>query len=136
MEKTTTIRLEINGEPAKNTLEALRQRAEVLSQKISAIKFPAQSGGNESLMCNVYGLTDSQSGEANPLGTSATPPIATQQRESENLTEQQLRDLKRLEQEYAAVTAEIEQQEEALQGVARVMNSIVAENERKEGLVD
>lgn len=53
MEKATTIRLEINGEPAKNTLEALRQRAEVLSQKISAIKFPAQSGGNESLMFNV-----------------------------------------------------------------------------------
>ena len=50
MEKTTTIRLEINGEPAKNTLEALRQRAEILSQKISAIKFPTQSG------------------EANPLG--------------------------------------------------------------------
>lgn len=84
MEKTTTIRLEINGEPANNTLKALRQRAEILSQKISAIKFPTQSG-NESLMCNVYGLTDSQSGEATPLGTSATPPIATQQRESINI---------------------------------------------------
>lgn len=89
MEKTTTIRLEINGEPAKNTLKALRQRAEILSQKISAIKFP-------------------NSQEFNPLGTSATPSIATQQRESENLTKQQLRDLKRLEQEYAAVTGEIE----------------------------
>ena len=43
-----------------------------------------------------------------PLGTSVTPHIATQQRESENLTEQQLRDLKRLEQEYASVTAENE----------------------------
>lgn len=78
MEKTTTIRLEINGEPAKDTLEALRQRAEILSQKISAIKFP-------------------NSQDINSLGTSVTPPIATQQRESENLTEQQLRDLKRLE---------------------------------------
>lgn len=81
MEKTTTIRLEINGEPAKNKLEALRQRVEILSQKISAIKFP-----------------NSQDVILPPLGTSVTPPIATQQRESENLTEQQLRDLKRLEQ--------------------------------------
>ncbi len=44
MEKITTVRLEINGEPAKNTLDELRQCAEVLSQKISAIKIPAQSG--------------------------------------------------------------------------------------------
>lgn len=87
MEKTTTIRLEINGEPAKNTLDELRQRAEILSQKIRAIKLPA----NERLMSNVYGLTDSQSKE-----------------------------LKRLEREYAAVTAEIEKQEEAL----RVVNSV------------
>ena len=45
MEKITTVRLEINGEPAKNTLDELRQRAEVLSQKISAIKLPAQVQG-------------------------------------------------------------------------------------------
>lgn len=90
MEKTTTIRLEINGEPAKNTLEALRQRAEILSQKISAIKFP-----------NSQDVIP-------PRHKCHSPPIATQQRESENLTEQQLRDLKRLEQEYASVTAENE----------------------------
>lgn len=57
MEKTTIIRLEINGETAKNTFDELRQRTEILSQKISAIKFP-NSGGNESLMSNVYGLTE------------------------------------------------------------------------------
>lgn len=34
MEKTTTIRLEINGELAKNTLDELRQRAEVLAKKL------------------------------------------------------------------------------------------------------
>lgn len=123
MEKTTTIRLEINGEPAKNTLDALRQRAEILSQKISAIKFPAQSG-----------VSSVERGEANPLGTSATPPIATQQRESINLTEQQSRELQRLEQEYASVTAEIERQEQALQGVARVMSSLAKEYQEKEGL--
>ena len=93
MENTTTIRLEINGEPAKNTLEALRQRAEQLADAISKVK-------SKELRV--------ESGEANPLGTSATPPIATQQRENINLTEQQLRDLKRLEQEYASVTAENE----------------------------
>lgn len=104
MEKTTTIRLEINGEPAKNTLDALRQRAEVLSQRISAIKIPTegQGTGNEG--------------------------------QDSNLTEQQLRDLKRLEQEYASVTAEIERQEQALQGVARVMNRIVREQEQKDGI--
>ena len=104
MEKTTTIRLEINGEPAKNTLDALRQRAEVLSQRISAIKIPTegQGTGNEG--------------------------------QDSNLTEQQLRDLKRLEQEYANVTAEIERQEQALQGVTRVMNSIVREQEQKDGI--
>ena len=91
MEKTTTIRLEINGEPAKNTLDALRQRAEVLSQRISAIKIPTegQGTGNEG--------------------------------QDSNLTEQQLRDLKRLEQEYASVTAEIERQEQALQGVVLML---------------
>lgn len=50
------------------------------------------------------------------------------------MTEQQLRDLKRLEQEYASVTAEIERQEEALQGVARVMNNIVREQGQKNGI--
>ena len=119
MENTTTIRLEINGEPAKNTLEALRQRAEQLADAISKVK-------SKELRV--------ESGEANPLGTSATPPIATQQRENINLTEQQLRDLKRLEQEYASVTAEIDRQEEALQGVARVMNNIVREQEQKNGI--
>lgn len=119
MEKTTTIRLEINGEPAKNTLDALRQRAEQLADAISKVK-------SKELRV--------ESGEANPLGTSATPPIATQQRENINLTEQQLRDLKRLEQEYANVTAEIERQEQALQGVARVMNRIVREQEQKDGI--
>lgn len=113
MEKITTVRLEINGEPAKNTLDELRQRAELLSQKISAIKIPHRE--NECLTSNVYGLTDSQS-------------------DTSNLTEQQLRDLKRLEQEYAAVTAEIERQEQALQGVARVMNRIVREQEQKDGI--
>ena len=104
MEKITTVRLEINGEPAKNTLDALRQRAEVLSQRISAIKIPTegQGTGNEG--------------------------------QDSNLTEQQLRDLKRLEQEYANVTAEIERQEQALQGVTRVMNSIVREQEQKDGI--
>ena len=113
MEKITTVRLEINGEPAKNTLDELRQRAELLSQKISAIKIPHRE--NECLTSNVYGLTDSQS-------------------DTSNLTEQQLRDLKRLEQEYANVTAEIERQEQALQGVTRVMNSIVREQEQKDGI--
>lgn len=104
MEKITTVRLEINGEPAKNTLDELRQRAEVLSQRISAIKIPTegQGTGNEG--------------------------------QDSNLTEQQLRDLKRLEQEYANVTAEIERQEQALQGVTRVMNSIVREQEQKDGI--
>ncbi|MBQ4345167.1 MAG: hypothetical protein IJC40_04620 [Muribaculaceae bacterium] len=40
MEKTTTIKLEINGEPAKNKLDELRQRAEVLAKKIAEIKLP------------------------------------------------------------------------------------------------
>lgn len=55
MEKVTTVRLEINGEPAKNTLDALRQRAEVLSQKISAIKIPVQvqGTGNEGQNPNI-----------------------------------------------------------------------------------
>lgn len=119
MENTTTIRLEINGEPAKNTLDELRRRAEQLADAISKVK-------SKELRV--------ESGEANPLGTSATPPIATQQRENINLTEQQLRDLKRLEQEYASVTAEIERQEEALQGVARVMNNIVREQGQKNGI--
>ena len=116
MEKITTVRLEINGEPAKNTLDELRRKAEVLSQKISAIKIPAQNG------------------EANPLGTSVTPPIATQQRESENLTEQQVKELRRLEQEYANVTAEIVRLEASLQGVARVMNRLAKEQGESEGL--
>lgn len=42
--------------------------------------------------------------------------------------------MKRLEQEYASVTAEIERQEEALQGVARVMNNIVREQGQKNGI--
>lgn len=136
MEKTTTIRLEINGEPAKNTLEALRQRAEILSQKISAIKFPTQSGEANPLGVKVErGVSSVESGStSNARGLTGYEVKGLESGHTSNLTEQQLRDLKRLEQEYAAVTAEIEQQEEALQGVARVMNNIVAENERKEGL--
>lgn len=38
MENTTTIRLEINGEPAKNTLDELRRRAEQLADAISKVK--------------------------------------------------------------------------------------------------
>lgn len=130
MEKVTTVRLEINGEPAKNTLDALRQRAEVLSQKISAIKIPAQSGvpsveSGESRVesgstSNARGLTDY---EVKGLESGHTSNLAAQSAE-----------LQRLEREYAAVTAEIERQEQALQGVARVMNRIADEQERKQGL--
>ena len=65
MENTTTIRLEINGEPAKNTLEALRQRAEQLADAISKVK-------SKELRV--------ESGEANPLGTSVTLPLLLRNR--------------------------------------------------------
>lgn len=104
MEKITTVRLEINGEPAKNTLDLLRQKAEQLANAISKLK--GQGTGNEG------------------QGSSRNP----------ELTEQQVRDLRRLEQEYASVTAEIERQEQALQGVARVMNNIAREQEQKGGI--
>lgn len=120
MEKITTVRLEINGEPAKNTLDELRQRAEQLADAISKVKskeLRVESGSTS----NARGLTGY---EVKGLESGHTS----------NLTEQQLRDLKRLEREYAAVTAEIERQEQALQGVARVMNRIADEQERKQGL--
>ena len=38
MEKITTVRLEINGNPAKNTLDELRRKAEQLADAISKVK--------------------------------------------------------------------------------------------------
>ena len=123
MEKVTTVRLEINGEPAKNTLDLLRQKAEQLATAISKLK---GKGTDERLMSNVNGLTGNQ---VQGTGNEGQGSLGNTE-----LTEQQVRDLRRLEQEYASVTAEIEKQEQALQGVARVMNNIAKEQEQKGGI--